>query len=531
MTRHKALTVAVALGIALAVITAPVAANGDVSGLTELAVESGGIWNADLPDNHVTAHGNPQWHVYYEDGKFDSLEKWVNSSDQRHLIDHQNETNYATVSAPHGHIGVTLLDRVRGNGLQSRSYISTIDLAVTMENVEPLRSLDSESSFERPGRLTRTLTAGSYSPRGIAFSEDAEQATVGEARTVIGADKVTATGDNITIAVLDTGVNVDDGRVLGNGNPNSEIRILPASKSFITGETVAEDGYSAVRDENGHGTWVASAAAANTSNSTYDGIAPDADILALQTLDKDGQGSTTNIAEAVRYAADHDADVIAMSLGSHVYSESLDRAIQYALDNGVTTVSVAAGNSRPTNRWTASPGDSERVLTVTATNTTDAANATTAYFANVGPDPGTSDLSEGATHGAKPDVGAPGMNVTARVPDASGYISNKTLSGTSMAQPFVAGAVAVALEEHPEWRNETETVNNLVRNSSRPMPNAAVSEVGHGMLALDNLIDQWSPKSQDDSMTETAEAREHFWQSESDLWGGRLGGLYSEVAG
>jgi len=140
--------------------------------------------------------------------------------------------------------------------------------------------------------------------RAIATSEDAELTTLQETREMTGATTVDADTSGLTVAVIDTGVNTADGRVFGNGTVGSDIRIADASKDFIEDETVAENGLDAVEDPNGHGTHVASTIAANHSNNSHDGYAPNAEVLALRALDAEGSGSSADIAAAIRYAAD-----------------------------------------------------------------------------------------------------------------------------------------------------------------------------------------------------------------------------------
>ena len=74
------------------------------------------------------------------------------------------------------------------------------------------------------------------------------------------------------------------------------------------------------------------------------GIAPEARIMPIKVLSKEGSGTTADIADGIRWAADHGANVINMSLGSPFPSAILHSACQYARKKGVTIV-CAAGNS------------------------------------------------------------------------------------------------------------------------------------------------------------------------------------------
>ncbi len=142
-------------------------------------------------------------------------------------------------------------------------------------------------------------------------------------------------------------------------------------------------------DPNGHGTHVASTIAADYNGTEHDGYAPNATILALRALDEDGSGSSADIAQAIRYGAAQDADVISLSLGSPTYSAEIVDAVENATEQGSVVV-VAAGNSRQTTRWLATPADApvDGVVSVAAANhSTNASNAAVGYFSLAGRGP------------------------------------------------------------------------------------------------------------------------------------------------
>jgi subtilisin family serine protease len=465
-----------------------------------------------------------------------TLESWANSSTDREVLSSTANGTVATIRAPGWQVNQGLLDRVtsttspsdivtraRATPLTQRNYITTIDPNYQLSNSEPVESFLNVTDYTSPQIGLTGIDDPRLPMTGMAFQDDADRTTMQESRDIIGANNTTATGDGITVAVIDTGVNTASGNLFGaNESSSTPDRILPASKSFISNETVADAGYDAVEDQNGHGTWVASATAANTTNDTHDGVAPDADVLALKALDGEGSGSTSDIARAVRYAADHNASVISMSLGSPVYSTALADAIQYALDNGVQAVTVATGNSRQTTRWTASPSDVDGVIAVGATNGSAPGSAGTAYFSQIGPDPSTLDGSELESAGEMPDVAAPGMATVAMTADTSGFTSESELSGTSMATPMVAGSVALALEQNPSW--SANEVRDRITESARPVPNAAEVEVGAGMVAADRLTSgSNATETQSEAMTDPAVTRGEFYRSLSDAAGGVVG--------
>jgi subtilisin family serine protease len=491
-----------------------------------------------LPENvqRYGADANPGWvvRVDTEDATnaTDALRDWTNASDERVLIDTPSDAGYAVVSAPRGDVGVTLLTRTLNSGLAYNDYILSVEPETTMSVPEPDALASNETwSPTASQRLAEWTTRGdNFGTEGVAWREDVNGSTMQEARQATRSDTLdaAANGTGVTVAVLDTGINTQSGQVFGNGSGGSEIRVDNASKNFLTGESVnaTAGDYAAVADGNGHGTWVASAIASAAAE-PYRGYAPDANLLVLKVLGDDGSGSTHSIAEAVRYAAEQDADVISMSLGAPTYSAELAEAVANATEQGSTVV-IAAGNSRQTTRWVGSPADTpaEGVLTVGAAsvntnNTTDVASTLPAHFSQIGPDPGTVDLSSGVTNGEGIDLVAPGMKVTAATPTTSGTRSNTSLSGTSMATPMVAGAIAQVLDQRPDWKDDPAGVAGYARNTTRVMPNGSVSAVGHGYLAADQLAAaEEHDETQADARTDAARARDAGWRTLSNGSGG-----------
>ncbi len=531
MARNTLTLVAVALLLVAAIggAVTPAAAASGSSTFDPVTSERAGLLSMNTTDA-VNHYGSPSWLVSTDDADgLESLESWAGSSEDRRIVTRFNESNRALVAASPADMGARTLDQWLSTGLASRSYIETVRLNTVLSNTEPV-SLVNGSALETPGSeifASSYRADGAYSKMGIATSEDASPTTLAEAREMNGATGVDADTDGLTAAVIDSGVNTAEGRVFGNGSVGSDIRIANASKDFIEDETVAEDGYGAVEDPNGHGTHVASTIAANHSNSSHDGYAPNATILALRALDAQGSGSSADIAAAVRYAADHDADVISLSLGSPTYSAEIADAVEYATEQGSVVV-VAAGNSRQTTRWLATPADTpvEGVVSVAATNhSSNASNAAVGYFSQLGDDPGTTDLSQGATAGQGITVSSIGMKLTAMTPDEGGSVSETTLTGTSMAAPTVTGGILQAMAANPEWQGEPATVADEVAKSAQPLPSSTPTETGHGLLRVDNLATQTLPEqSQEDAMTDDAAAREEFWSWLSDASGGVFAG-------
>ena len=233
----------------------------------------------------------------------------------------------------------------------------------------------------------------------------------------IGADHVwtTTTGQGVIVAVVDSG---------SGPHPDLAENLLPGRS--IIGTVESQDGRDI--DASGHGTHVAGIIAAVANNGIGgSGVAPNAKILPVQVLDQAGQGDARDVAAGVRFAADNGARVINLSLGGATESSSLTQAITYANDKGVLVV-AAAGNGGATDKpkW---PASLDLTLAVTAV---DQANNATSFD----------------QRGDYIDLSAPGSNI---VSTAKGdYV---TLSGTSMAAGFVAGAAALLFAAEPRVTN------------------------------------------------------------------------------
>jgi len=201
-------------------------------------------------------------------------------------------------------------------------------------------------------------------------------------------------------------------------------------------------------DGNGHGSHTAGTVAGDGTSGTRSGMAPGARLMVLRV--GVAFSDEVDVWSAMQYAADNGADAISMSLG-WPHDQNPDRATwrinaENAIDMGTAMV-IAAGNegsgNEPDNVRT--PGDVPRVITVGATDCADAA----AGFSSRGPVTwqsvppfGDFPYPPGLT---KPDVSAPGVDTKSHA-FCSGYTLN---SGTSMATPHVAGAVALMIGANP----------------------------------------------------------------------------------
>ena len=148
----------------------------------------------------------------------------------------------------------------------------------------------------------------------------------------------------------------------------------PFDKATDLARTRCVEGYNFVaksphaNDDHGHGTHVAGTIAQSTNNGIgAAGMAFDARLMPVKVLSQGGWGTTTDVADGIRWAADHGAQVINLSLGGPRNSRILQRAVDYAKKRGVVVV-AAAGNSGGAVGF---PGGSEGVIGVSALDPAD----------------------------------------------------------------------------------------------------------------------------------------------------------------
>ncbi len=477
----------------------------DLGGLAQQT--SGGLFGDQLPDEVATFGGQPGWHVAVDDRS--ALENWANSSDDREILRYNAEHNTSVIRASPSDIGVGFVDRLLGNGLHARDYVQSIAAVQEVDTPEPPEPVSRES-FEAPEQgFLAELRGPSYATEGIAFTEDANRSTLADARATINADATSADGSGVTVAVLDDGVTYDQS-LYGD-------RVVDGYDFVADREATAANNWQNVSSANGHGDWVTGALAANASNDSYDGVAPDAELYVGKTLGANG-GTSADIVDGLRWANEHNVDVVSMSLGSQVYNAAIDAAVQDLVDNGSVVV-IAAGNSAGTIPvGIASPADSlgenpqqDGIITVAATNVTqNASDAGVAHFSQRGPDPGAVSTTFGATRGANPTVAAPGMEITAQTADGE-----STLSGTSMATPLVSGSAALLLEQHPD-ANVSEIEQRLAHGAT-PINGSGYHEVGAGMVNVEQALET-QPDPDADYYADQREARIDAAQSRDTIY-------------
>ncbi len=316
---------------------------------------------------------------------------------------------------------------------------------------------------------------------------------------------------DVIVAVIDTGIDynhedltnnmwVNSGEIAGNGIDDDNNGYI----DDVYGYNFAYDN-SDPMDDNGHGTHCAGIIAAEGNNGIgIAGVSWNSNLMALKVLDISGNGYISDIAKAIIYATNMGAKVSNNSYGSFFNEQELfGRAVATPLTDAFTAANeagmvaaIAAGNSR-TNLDDIDSTSEElsaaypanvnlpNIISVVATDADDVL----APFSNYG--------------FADTDIAAPGVGIYSTMPGNSYDL----MSGTSMATPYVAGAAALLMSQHPELK--PYEVRAIIMESGDSVPNLQDITVSGKRLNLYSALTHLSTDTaQCDSFTSTVSEHE-----------------------
>ena len=276
-------------------------------------------------------------------------------------------------------------------------------------------------------------------------------------------------GTGTTVAVLDTGYDPT--------HPDLAGRVREAV-NFTTSPDAT--------DHFGHGTHVASTIAGSgaASGGRLKGAAPGAKLLVGKVLDDDGYGYESWVLAGMEWAAHSGAKAVNMSLGGGPTdgTDALSLGLEALSEQTGTLFVVAAGNDGEQGAYTVgSPGTAEAALTVGAVGR----DERLASFSSRGPRLG--------DNAVKPDITAPGVGIVAAraAGTAMGDVVDDhytAASGTSMATPHVAGAVAILAQQHPEWKGSQ--LKDALASTSLTATGLSVFEQGGGRVDVARAVKQ-----------------------------------------
>lgn len=245
-------------------------------------------------------------------------------------------------------------------------------------------------------------------------------------------------GAGVTIAVLDSGIDCDHLELPKDRCDYGQT----FGENFVAG--ASHEAGNEADDDYGHGTHVAGTIAAALDGVGVVGVAPDAKLVALKTLDSSGSGSWSRHIAAIEHVwngGNRLVDVVNMSIGRGDYSSTAEIAMQRAYDSGIVLVASAGNSGRCSGRGTsiAYPALFSSVIAVAAVDSSN-------------------DRPCWSSTGDKVELSAPGVSVFSTWPTdmstsyrdpqpvCDGAVCHyKYGSGTSMSSPHVAGATALVM--------------------------------------------------------------------------------------
>lgn len=258
-------------------------------------------------------------------------------------------------------------------------------------------------------------------------------------------------GKGVKVAILDTGIDATHPDLRGN---------------IRGGMNFTSDDPTDFMDKQGHGTHCAGIIAGIDNGIGIIGVAPEASIYAVKVLDNHGAGKLTGIIRGLRWAIDQDMDVISMSLGvGKEPPQIIHNLFKEAYRKGIPIV-VASGNE---GKEVAYPAAYPESIAVGAINETLQASS----FSN---------------RGKGLDIVAPGVGIY------STYLNGQysKMSGTSMAAPLVAGAIALWIANRRKL-GKSYTVADihyaLAKSAKDIGPEGYDEETGYGLLDIVRFLD------------------------------------------
>ncbi|HTK27462.1 MAG TPA: S8 family serine peptidase, partial [Pyrinomonadaceae bacterium] len=330
----------------------------------------------------------------------------------------------------------------------------------------------------------RTLTFNSdpyFNPTGVQrVGGDNDLRTANSGLPVIGR--------NVTVAVLDTGINALHPDLAGRVVQNVRLVDTQSAPTGFMNPAPVEN-LSNTDATAGHGTFVAGVIAASglSSSGKYSGVAPGARLLGLSA----GDVNLTNVLSGFDYLLDkgksYDVRVVNCSFSANTvfdFNDPVNIATKMLTDAGVNVV-FSAGNTGPGNGTLNPYAAAPWVVSVGATDV----NGTLASFSSRG------NFGDALQH---PSLVAPGVNIaslrsaatTTGISGIAGADAQRlsatelpyytTASGTSFSAPQVAGAIALMLEANPNLK--PADVKDILSRTATPMPKYFYHEAGAGML-------------------------------------------------
>jgi major intracellular serine protease len=264
---------------------------------------------------------------------------------------------------------------------------------------------------------------------------------------LMGVDKQwnKSAGKNVTVAVIDTGCDINH----------------PDIKDNIVDTYNAINGTKDATDDNGHGSHVCGTIAAINNNRGIVGVAPQAKIIAIKALGRNGTGSGSSVAKGIKYAVDNGADIITMSLGMPYNDMEIKKQLKYALKSNVISFCAAGNSGRSVDIMY--PAKLEETFSIGAIDK----NMNIGNF---------------TCSGESLDFLAPGVDILSIIPGGKYAL----MTGTSMSNPFAAGVGALYLSKYKYMNNGKRMSMNemldMLKSGCIDTSNREKKHQGYGIL-------------------------------------------------
>ena len=275
-------------------------------------------------------------------------------------------------------------------------------------------------------------------------------------------------GSGVIIGIIDTGIAYEN---YGSFLQAPDL----AGTNFVAGyDFVNNDSHA--NDDGAHGTHVCGTIAQTTNNNLgCAGVAFNATIMPIKVLDSSGSGYVTDISEGIIYAADNGCNVINMSLGGSIGSSTLQNAVEYAYNNGVTIICSAGNAGTPLAQY---PAAYSQCISVSATRYDD-------------------EIAGYSSYGSTIDICAPGGDIDVDQ-NGDGYgdgVLQQTFAqndptdfgyyfyeGTSMSAPHVTGSAAMVIAAGGGSMSPSE-VRNILEGTATDLGASGWDQYyGHGKV-------------------------------------------------
>lgn len=332
--------------------------------------------------------------------------------------------------------GTTTIGRLYG---RTDTFLLQTPAGVDAQTLVALMADDLRLLYAELNYITRTPEDGGTDRIYAWGGFDDEPRYDQDAATLVGLTGADAysLGDGVTVAVIDTGVQLDHPALAANLSPLGYDFVDQDLAPNDEANGVDDDGDGVIDELYGHGTHTAG---------IVNLVAPNAQLLPLRVLNSDGRGNTFLTASAVLYAALNGSTVINMSLGTDVNTLLLNDVVEQAAGLGVVMVAAAGNLSNDVRQYPAAHSCAAAVTSIDPYKVK-------STFAN---------------YGDWVDLVAPGESIYSTYPE-DGYAWG---TGTSMSTPFAAGQAA------------------LLRSVD---PSMTLDQVGELMGGTAELLDTYNP--------------------------------------